>query len=219
MDAAAVFVLIAGACWVWTTPAPRYFAPALVIGLTALAAACMYLRRTGQIIGMLVIGAAALLGTQRFIAQHTLVFSSLQVALGREAREAFLARQIDHFKAAQFVREKLPANARLLFIGETRPYYFARDAVAPSAYDFHPLSNWVRESASPEALAARVAAEGITHVILNTREFHRLHKGYGLLAFDGGGAEENDRRLKSLPQTLRLLFKDNGVYVFEVPRF
>lgn len=217
MDAAAVFMLIAGVCWLLTTPTTRYFAPALVIGLTGLAGACFYLRPTGRIIGVLVLGAGALWGMQGFMAQHAFVFSSFQVALGRETGEAFLTRQLDHFKAARFVRDTLPKDARLLFVGETRPYYFAREAVAPSAYDSHPLYRWVQESSSPDGLTARLAAEGITHVVLNIREFHRLHEKYGLLTFSGERAEENDRRLKSLPQALSLLFKDNGVYVFEVP--
>src|SRR2546427_895607 len=133
MDAAAVFMLIAGVCWLLTTPTTRYFAPALVIGLTGLAGACFYLRPTGRIIGVLVLGAGALWGMQGFMAQHAFVFSSFQVALGRETGEAFLTRQLDHFKAARFVRGTLSKDARLLFVGETRPYYFAREAVAPSA--------------------------------------------------------------------------------------
>lgn len=68
-----------------------------------------------------------------------------------------------------------------------------------------------------EALAARLAAEGFTHVVLNVREFKRVHDRYGVLAFTGDGAEANDRRLKSLPGALRLAFESNGVYVFEVP--
>jgi hypothetical protein len=217
MDAAAVFMLMASTYWVWTTPMTRFFAPAFLIGLAACVGSCLRLPRRGLAAGLLIIAAAALWGTQRFLAQHELVFSSSQVALGRESRDAFLERHLDHFKTARFVRETLPGNARLLFIGETRPYYFARDAVAPSAYDSHPLARWVEEAASTQALAAKLAVEGITHVVLNTREFHRLQKKYGLLAFTGEGAEEKDRRLKSLPQALQLLYKDNGLYVYAVP--
>ncbi len=217
MDAAAVFVLMASVYWVWTSPTTRFFAPAFVIGLAAFVGACLRLPRRGLAAGLLIIAVAALWGTQRFLAQHEQVFSSSQIALGRETGDAFLERRLDHFKTARFVRETLPGNARLLFIGETRPYYFARDAVAPSAYDSHPLARWVGEAATTQALAARLMEEGITHVVLNTREFHRLQNKYGLLAFTGEGAEEKDRRLKSLPQALQFLYKDNGLYVYAVP--
>jgi hypothetical protein len=102
-------------------------------------------------------------------------------------------------------------------IGEARPFYFARNAVAPSPFDRHPLGTWVQEASSPEDLARRLASEGMTHVVLNVREFRRLHDKYGVLAFTGEQAAEQDRRLKELPRALRLLFDKNGVLVFEVP--
>jgi hypothetical protein len=151
------------------------------------------------------------------VTQHSQVFSAYDVALGREGAEAYLARQLDHFDAARFVRENVTVRARLLFIGESRPYYFAREAIAPYPYDRHPLQRWVQEASSPEALARRLAGEGISHVVLNVREFKRLHDSYGVLAFSGEGAQAHTRRLKDLPRALRLLFAKNGVYIFEVP--
>jgi hypothetical protein len=138
--------------------------------------------------------------------------------LGREEADVYLARQVDHYAAARFVRERLSQDARLLFIGETRPYYFFREAVAPYPYDAHPLHRWVQESQSVEALTERLVREGITHVVLNVREFKRHHDTRGVLAFSGEGAEADDKRLKELPRALRLLFAANGVYVLEVPR-
>jgi hypothetical protein len=214
----ATFVLVAGVGWVVTSPLPRYFSPAMIVSLAVLASMTTHLGRRCQIVVLGVILIAGAWGTWRFIEQHGVVFSSYNVALGRERADDYLARQLDHFGAARFVRETLPADARLLFIGETRPYYFAREAMAPSAYDRHPLHRWVMESSSPETLAARLDAEGFTHVVLNVHEFKRLHDRYRVLAFAGAGAEENDRRLKALPKVLRLVFSDNGIYVFEVPR-
>jgi hypothetical protein len=217
-DATATLVLVAGICWVATSPTTRFFAPGLVLGLSALAAAALRLGRTGQVVALTCVLALGAWGTSRYVGQHAFVFSSYEVALGREETDAYMARQIDHFGAARFVRETLPAQARLLFIGETRPYYFAREAVAPSAYDSHPLQRWVLESSSTGALARRLDAEGISHVVLNVREFKRIHDSYGVLAFSGEGAEAHDRRLKGLPRVLRLLFAGNGVFVFEVPK-
>ncbi len=217
-DAGAVFVLIAGTCWVLTTPTVRFFAPVLALGLASLAAIGLRLRGYAQAFMITLLGVAGVLGAQSFLNQHMQVFSSDRIALGRETRHSFLSRNLEHFHAAEFVRAALPPDARVLFIGETRPYHFARAGIAPSAMDFHPLSQWVAEASSPETLAARLAEEEITHVVLNVREFHRLHKAYGYLAFRGQEAEEQDRRLKALPRALKLLFQRNGVYVFEVPR-
>jgi hypothetical protein len=217
-DAAAVFVLVAGVGWVMTTPTARFFAPAFLLGLAVLAGLCVQFPKTVQGLVLILLLAAAGGGTWQFINQHTAVFSSVNVALGREKGDAYLARVLDHFPAARFVRETLPPDVRLLFIGETRPYYFSRDAVAPHPIDAHPLSRWVHEEKSTESLIRRLTAEGITHVVLNIREFRRVREKYGVLAFSGEAAPEDERRLRELPKALRLLYAANGVYVFEVPR-
>jgi hypothetical protein len=217
-DMGAVFVLVAASGWLSTSLVTRFFAPAFIVSLVGVAALTLHLRRARLALALSLGLAAGLWGTLRFVNEHSLVFSSRDVALGREAPDAYLARQVDHFAAARFVRGTLPAEARLLFIGETRPYYFARQAVAPTAYDTHPLAGWVRDAPSSDALAHRLAAEGISHVVLNVREFKRLRVSYGLLAFADLGDEASERRLKELPAKLKLLFAENGVYVFEVPR-
>lgn len=216
-EAAAILVLIAGACWVGTSPTTRFFAPALVIGLMVGVGAALRLGSAGRMVAMVVALGLGAVGTTRFIEQHARVFSASEVALGRESTDRYLSREVDHFEAARFVRAQVPVTAQLLFIGESRPYYFARAAIAPYPFDRHPLEQWVREASSPDALAARLAAEGITHVVLNVREFKRLHDSYGVLAFSGEGAQVYNRRLKDLPRALRLLFEKNGVFVFEVP--
>jgi hypothetical protein len=217
-DAAAVFVLVAGAGWVMTTPTARFFAPAFLLGLAVLAGLCVQFRKTAQGFALVLLLAAGVGGAWQFINQHTTVFSSVNVALGREKGDAYLARVLDHWPAARFVRETLPPDARLLFIGETRPYYFSRNAVAPHPIDAHPLSRWVHEEMSAESLIRRLTVEGITHVVLNVHEFRRVREKYGVLAFSGEAAPEDERRLRELPKALRLLYAANGVYVFAVPR-
>src|SRR5439155_361408 len=142
-DAAAIFVALSGAGWVLTSPTIRFFAPAFVVGLAGLVGTLLYLRRAGRMVALIVILVGGVWGTARFLDQHAAVFSSLQVALGRESADAYLSRQLDHFAAARFVQERLPPDARLLLIGETRPYYFYREAVVPFAYFFHPLHRCV----------------------------------------------------------------------------
>jgi len=217
-DAAAVFVLVAGAGWVMTTPTARFFAPAFLLGLAVLVGLCVQFRKTAQGLILVLLLAAGAGGAWQFINQHTTVFSSMEVALGREKGDVYLARVLDHFPAARFVRETLPPDVRLLFIGETRPYYFSRDAVAPHPIDVHPLSRWVHEATSAESLIRRLTEEGITHVVLNVREFRRVREKYGVLVFSGEAAPEDERRLREFPKALRLLYAANGVYVFEVPR-
>lgn len=216
-DGAAVFILVTGLFWVWTSRTTRYFAPSLALGLVVLVGLILHLRATAQATAAILLLIVGSFGTWRFIEQHSAAFSSMEMALGSKKTDEYLSRQLDNFAAARFVREQLPAHARLLFIGETRPYYFAREAIAPSAFDTHPLYFWVKESSSPQELAARIAAEGITHVVLNTKEFKRLHDAYGHLTFPGERGQSDSRRLRELPSALQLLYGSNQVYVFAVP--
>ncbi len=216
--AASTFMLVASAGWMLTSTTGRFFAPALVIGLAVLVGAALRLGPRLHVPLLVVILAAAGWGTAQFIRQHSAVFASLDVALGRESAASYLARRLGHYPAARFVQDHLPEDAHLLFIGETRPYYFDRKALAPSAYDRHPLREWVEESSSATTLAARLAGEGITHVVLNVGEFKRLHDKYGVLRFTGAHAAANERRLRQLPGVMRTLFAKNGTVVLEVPR-
>jgi hypothetical protein len=156
-------------------------------------------------------------GTSRFISVHSQVFSSEKVALGQEPRAEYAARTLDQYEAATFVREHLPSNAKLLFVGESRSFYFDRSSLAPYPFQDHPLTHWVEEASSPEQLRERLRTEGFTHVILNTREFRRLHDHYQVLAFTGLKASFHAQLLKQFPQTMTTLFSKHNVYVFEIP--
>jgi hypothetical protein len=216
-DAASAFILLAGIAWAVTTTTTRFFAPALLLGLVAVLGATLSLREAVLAPALAVVMLSGAWGTIRFLDQHEAVFSSARAALGKEPRDSYLARHLDHYDAARFVQEHVPRDAKLLFIGEARPYYFSREAIAPYAFDRHPLDAWVRETESTKTLAERLAHEKITHVILNIREFRRLHDKYGVLKFSGEAASEHDNRLKQLPRSLRQVFEQNRVYVFEVP--
>lgn len=215
-DAAGAFTWLTGLAWLTTSTTVRFLAPALVVGLVGLVGMAVRLSRPVQIIAATACVILALVGTARFLDQQENAFSATDVALGRESDTAYMARRLDHDAAARFVRETLPAEARLLFIGEARALYFAREGMAPYPVSDHPMARWVTEAASPEALARRVADEGFTHVVLNVREFKRLHDQYGLLAFQGPDAPALEQRLKEFPRALTPLFSKNGIYVFRV---
>lgn len=216
-DAATAFVLLSGTAWAITSTTTRFLAPALLLGTVVFINMALSVRQAGVAVVLACLTLLGVRGTARFLDDHDRVFSSAAVALGREDPQAYASRLVDHYEAAAFVRRHTPPDAKLLMIGEARPFYFKREAIAPSPFDRHPLQTWVQDSSSPQDLAARLARERITHVVLNIPEFRRLHDKYGVLAFTGAHAEEWDRRLKALPGVLRRLFDKHGVFVFEVP--
>jgi hypothetical protein len=215
--AAGAFILIAATSWIMTSITTRFFAPALMMSLCVLVAILIKSPKQIFLIAIVILPALGFWGTSRFISVHSQVFSSEKVALGQEPRAQYAARTLDQYDAATFVREHLPSNAKLLFIGESRPFYFDRSSLAPYPFQEHPLTHWIEEASSPEQLRERLRKEGFTHVILNTREFRRLHDAYHVLAFTGPDASLHDQQLKRLPQTMTTLFSKHNIYVFEIP--
>jgi hypothetical protein len=215
--AAATFILLSGCAWVATSTTTRFFAPAFVFSTTILTALSLHTRRTVMAcLGILLIPLAGW-GTWQFLNAHHQAFSSMMVALGQEGREAYLRRALPYYDAAHHVATTVPSTARLIFIGEARPYYFSRDALAPYPFNTHPLAQWVASSLTVEDLAHRLATEGITHVVLNIPEFRRLQSHYHILQFTGDRAELHDNRLHDLPRILHERFARNGVHIFEIP--
>jgi hypothetical protein len=217
VNVAALFVGLTVAAWLATSTTVRFFAPGFFVSLIVMIAGASALgfHVSRVLAGILLLSACQ--GTVSFLNQHDTVFGASQVALGKVDREQYLLRQVPYYEAARFVQTHVPDTARLLFIGEARPYYFSREAVAPYPMDTHPLAAWVESAQTTEALVKRLGEEGITHVVLNVREFRRLHSRYHVLEFSGEHADGHAQRLLSLPNALTQLFAKNGVYVFAVP--
>jgi hypothetical protein len=215
--AAGLFILFTATSWIMTSTTTRFLAPTLMLSLSLLAALVIKTPKVIFVGAFIILTALGAWGTSRFVSTHSQVFSSERVALGQEPAEEYAKRTIDHYEAAMFAKEHLPPDAKLLFIGESRPFYFDRTSLATYPFHEHPLAEWMRETTSSEQLRDRLRSEGFTHVILNTREFKRLHDQYQLLAFSGADASLSDQRLKQLPQAMTMRFAKHNVYVFEIP--
>lgn len=94
------------------------------------------------------------------------------VLSGRGSYAAYLAD--DHmsydgsyYPAMEYINNELPANARVLFLGESRAYYCNRDFIASSVFDENPFWSAVRGSKTAEELYSRVNAMGITHIFVS----------------------------------------------------
>ena len=215
--AAGLFIFLTGLGWIMTSTTTRFFAPALMIGLSTLVALLTLVPKPALALSLVTLSALGTLGTTGFLSLHSQVFSSEKVALGQESDIEFTKRTLDHYEAAMYVRKQLTTEANLLFIGESRPFYLDRASLSPYPFHEHPLTRWVQEANAPEQLLQKIRSEGFTHVVLNTREFKRLHDSYHVLNFTGPEALLRDQTLKQLPRTMTMLFSKNSVYVFEIP--
>jgi hypothetical protein len=126
-----------------------------------------------------------LTGVSLFLALEVhVLFGTQQVLLGLETREQFLQRRLDYYPCAA-VADRLPANGRILVVGEQRGYYLGREHVPSSV---HAPNLWVglaEQAGSPKELAARLRERGFGYVLFVPREAERLGAALGELSEKG----------------------------------
>jgi len=116
---------------------------------------------------------------------------SLPLALGAETEDQYFRgpMQVDFkigYGAMQFIvdPEKVPPDAKILFLGEARTFYCRRPCVAGTVFDTNRLEEIVRAAGTPEDIRDALKAEGITHIYVDTGELFRLQESYRY-AFEG----------------------------------
>jgi len=117
--------------------------------------------------------------------------------------------------AAVFVNARLPKNVKILFLGETRVYYFQRPVVAPSPYDEHPIGKLAASGPDPGTIRDRLAGQGYTHILVCWPEWERLGRQYYSRLWENGEIEATDRFVR----TLSAVYSDRMVTVFSLERY
>ena len=136
-----------------------------------------------------------------FLYAHA-VFTDGKVLAGLESREEFLSRRLDYYPCAAWAREHLGRNDKILIVGEQRAYYWAQDTLSTTVNAPNRYRAWADEAQNPAAYAARLKAEGFSHIALVPREAKRLAPALEPLSARG---QENWLGLK--PDHVSLLFQ------------
>jgi len=180
--------LAAGAglvAWAATGSLPRFLAPTLAV-LLALAAAAAR-AGVGRWAGGLALGAAGVLGlvfTLRML--QAVGWWTLALCAGlADLPPIVVNTPLPAFAAA----EALPADARVLFVGEARGFAFPRRAVVPSQHDVSPLRDPIETLATAAAARDRLVADGFTHLLVNRAELLRLSRDYPVLPWSTGAGQ------------------------------
>lgn len=172
-----IFCLVYTAVWFSTGVVLRFLT--VIAPLLCLLAGCglhaLWLRLSSA--GRGALGTAVVLLTGCHLALFLYVhgvFGSGSVLLGFEESPQFLAKRLDYYACARWARESLGKNDRLLLVGEQRGYYVEQAHVATTVNAPNAFLSWSEDAAGPEAYAARLKAEGLTHLILVPRELSRI---------------------------------------------
>ena len=75
------------------------------------------------------------------------------------------------YAAINWINKNLPREAKVLFIGESRPFYMKRDFLSYSTeINVQPLMKYLREAASPDDFYGILRGQSFTHLLINYRE-------------------------------------------------
>jgi hypothetical protein len=173
IGAAALLTLVA---WTVTAQTGRYALPAAALIAALAASGLARLRPRYAKLAAAALGCAAVHGV---IVWGLFVFGSLGLQrswLGSASREEWrhAVTVNDPTPAYRAADTLLPANSRVLIVGEGRPFGCPRPHHASSPYDAQWLQSVVQESPSAAAVSRAVAAAGWTHLLINWAEVNRL---------------------------------------------
>ncbi|MBU2567798.1 MAG: glycosyltransferase family 39 protein [Elusimicrobia bacterium] len=113
----------------------------------------------------------------------------LGVMSGAQARDAYLSTQrqgypCPYYPVVPWANKNLPANAKVMFLGECRTYYLKRDVVAGTIADINPVIQACSQAKDSDDIRKILAREKITHILFNLPEARRL-AGYDMLHWEG----------------------------------
>jgi hypothetical protein len=130
---------------------------------------------------------------------------------GSLSRDDYLARQLAYYPAAQWLNVHVEADARVLYLGETRLLYVEREVALASPYNAGHFDRLLAPGAPP--FWSTLKHLGVTHILINGREIDRLRRSYDYLSL----TEDAERRLKAALQGCRIVFRQSGVQLCEIP--
>ena len=174
-----VAALLGLAAWSATGTLPRVLAPtlALLLALTAAVAGDAFRTSAAVASGCIVF----LLGFA-FTVRDPVLRQASRLLFEPEALTLQGSPFIINNPFAAFgAGEMLSASSRTLFVAEARAYRFPRRVVIPSQHDPSPLRAIVESTSDPQAIADRLRAGGITHLLINRAEMRRLAASYPVL--------------------------------------
>ena len=170
--------------WLATSPQARLFLHGLgLLGAAAGAAWGRLLARRGGAAafgGALLCAAIAAAVLNLAVAQRALS-DPFQVVAGMESEETYLTRMVAGHAAIAYINRALPADAKVLFVGEIFGYHCRRPYLLGSTFDTPPIVAYISEASDLEAFRRRLQAEGFTHVLYSQaqlRRFASLHERY-----------------------------------------
>lgn len=214
-----IFLIAGCVVWGFLVQYVRFLLPALVAGAALAGAGMAALMRE---LGTVARAAVLLLVLFIFCVNATVLaspffYQRLGVAGGQLDELQFRRNWDDRTDAVDFIRRRLPENARLLLVGELRSFGLSRRVLLDGPYHLPLLVEVARSCDSAPALAERLRAMGVNYLLVNRREMPRLA---GLRKVEDywspAGARERELMRDFFDRFLEPLFEKDGVGVYRL---
>ncbi|MDO8802853.1 MAG: phospholipid carrier-dependent glycosyltransferase [Elusimicrobiota bacterium] len=88
------------------------------------------------------------------------------------------------YSGIKFINEKTGPDSKTLMIGDEKSFYFKKDYIVSSVYDKTAIVEYSAASKDGDDLYARLKADGVTHILLNTADAIRLGRDYRMFYWD-----------------------------------
>ena len=79
---------------------------------------------------------------------------------------------LPYYAAMEYINSKLPPDAKVLFLGESRAFYCERKFIAATVFDNNPFWLLARKSKTAAELHAGLKAMNVTHIFLNAPQLY-----------------------------------------------
>lgn len=171
-----LFLCLFCAAWVVSGKVLRFLVPVVPFLSIVAAAGFLAMVQAGRTFR---IGATVVLGG---VFAHNLLMAVMvmsyidpaRVVLGGESRREYLGRKVSYYHGAEAMKGILPPGAHVLYVGESRGFYYDGTHTVPSAHDDHPLVAAVNDAVDAADAAHRLTGAGYTHLFYSRAEAQRL---------------------------------------------
>jgi 4-amino-4-deoxy-L-arabinose transferase-like glycosyltransferase len=134
---------------------------------------------------------------------------------GRMTQAQYMAEHADYYPVVLHANRRLPADSRILFVGETLSYNLHRPALVETGFAGVSAVGWANQARSARELADDVQHRGFTHVLLDKKAPDELWaRKLDYFAWRDGEAQNRFRNM--LAQFSTPLYAHRGVCLYEL---
>lgn len=194
---AIAFAALAVMAWAAGPPLGRYLLPVLSVLSAAIGALWSdeHMSRSRPLRSAAALVLFVMLAANCNPVRGAFLIDQLRCFLGAEDTDRYLARYCNQLEPFHAANAGLGYDAKVLLVGEPRPYRIDRDILVEDQFRVPLLVELANESSTPDEIAARLREMGVTHLLWNSAEAARIAEAENRTGFLVCDSESSQARL------------------------